>query len=95
MRLIAVTWAAVGRAPSPQGWPDRHDDWLGPDALLKRVEWAMSMGRSAGNLADARQLADLAWGPALSTDTRQQIARAESGAQALTLLLASPEFQRR
>ena len=86
---------AVGRAPSPQGWPDRHDDWLGPDALLKRVEWAMSMGRSAGNLADARQLADLAWGPALSTDTRQQIARAESGAQALTLLLASPEFQRR
>ena len=86
---------AVGRAPSPQGWPDRHDDWLGPDALLKRVEWAMSMGRSASNLADARQLADLAWGPALSTDTRQQIARAESGAQALTLLLASPEFQRR
>jgi uncharacterized protein (DUF1800 family) len=85
----------IGRAPSPQGWPDRHDDWLGPDALLKRVEWAVAMGRGAGNLADARALAELAWGPALSTDTRQQIARAESGAQALTLLLASPEFQRR
>ena len=85
----------VGRAPSPQGWPDRHDDWLGPDALLKRVEWAMAVGRTNGNLADARQLADLAWGPALSDESRQQIARAESGAQALTLLLASPEFQRR
>ncbi len=85
----------LGRAPSPQGWPDRHDDWLGPDALLKRVEWAASMGRGAGNLADARRLADLAWGPALSGESRQQIARAESGAQALTLLLASPEFQRR
>ena len=85
----------VGRAPSPQGWPDRHDDWLGPDALLKRVEWAMTVGRANGNLADARQLADLAWGPALSGESRQQIARAESGAQALTLLLASPEFQRR
>jgi uncharacterized protein (DUF1800 family) len=85
----------IGRAPSPQGWPDRHDDWLGPDALLKRVEWAVAMGRSAGNLADARQLAELAWGPALSSESRQQIARAESGAQALTLLLASPEFQRR
>lgn len=85
----------LGRAPSPQGWPDRHDDWLGPDALLKRVEWAASVGRSAGNLADARRLADLAWGPALTSESRQQIARAESGAQALTLLLASPEFQRR
>ncbi len=85
----------IGRAPSPQGWPDQQDDWLGPDALLKRVEWAVAMGRSAGNLADARQLGDLAWGPMLSADTRTQIARAESGAQALTLLLASPEFQRR
>ncbi|MDO9436758.1 DUF1800 family protein [Hydrogenophaga sp.] len=85
----------MGRAPSPQGWPDRQDDWLGPDALLKRVEWAVAMGRSAGSLADARRLADLSWGPMLSGETRTQIARAESGAQALTLLLASPEFQRR
>ena len=85
----------MGRAPSPQGWPDRQDDWLGPDALLKRVEWAVAMGRSAGSLADARRLADLSWGPMLSSETRTQIARAESGAQALTLLLASPEFQRR
>ncbi|WP_171020140.1 DUF1800 domain-containing protein [Hydrogenophaga sp. 2FB] len=85
----------LGRAPSPQGWPDRQDDWLSPDALLKRVEWAVAMGRSAGALADARQLAELAWGPTLSSETRTQIARAESGAQALALLLASPEFQRR
>lgn len=95
LAALTTMGQAVGRAPSPQGWPDRHDDWLGPDALLKRVEWAMAMGRTNGNLADARQLADLAWGPALSNDSRQQIARAESGAQALTLLLASPEFQRR
>lgn len=85
----------VARAPSPQGWPDRQDDWLSPDALLKRVEWAVAMGRGAGHLADARQLAELSWGASLSSDTRTQIARAESGAQALTLLLSSPEFQRR
>ena len=85
----------MGRAPSPQGWPDRQDDWIGPDALLKRVEWAVAMGRASAGLADARQLAELAWGPALSSDSRRQIARAESGAQALALMLACPEFQRR
>jgi uncharacterized protein (DUF1800 family) len=27
-------------APSPAGWSDRADDWLGPDAVWKRVEWS-------------------------------------------------------
>lgn len=85
----------VGRAPSPQGWPDRQEDWLGPDALLKRVEWAIEIGRSTGDQVDARALARQAWGEALSASTRSQIDRADSGAQALALLLASPEFQRR
>lgn len=85
----------VGRAPSPQGWPDRQDDWLGPDALLKRVEWASEVGRTTGGQVDARALARQAWGEALSANTRSQIDRADSGAQALALLLASPEFQRR
>lgn len=92
---ITAMGQPIGRAPSPQGWPDREDDWLGPDALLKRVEWAAATGQAAGNLADARALAELAWGPALSATTRQQLQRAESGGQALALLLASPEFQRR
>lgn len=85
----------VGRAPSPQGWPDQQDDWLGPDALRKRVEWASEMGRTTGGQVDARSLARQAWGDALSANTRTQIDRADSGAQALALLLASPEFQRR
>lgn len=85
----------MGRPPSPQGWPDTEDDWLGPDALLKRVEWAAAVGRLVGQRVDARAVAERAWGPALSDETRTQIARAESGDQAVALLLASPEFQRR
>lgn len=85
----------MGRPPSPQGWPDTEDDWLGPDALLKRVEWAAAVGRLVGQRVDARAVAERAWGPALSDETRTQLARAESGAQAVALLLASPEFQRR
>ena len=86
---------AVGRAPSPAGWPDRTEDWLAPDALWKRVEWAGRFAAEHAGMADARQLASLSLGRDLGDDTRQQIERADSGAQALALLLASPEFQRR
>ncbi len=84
-----------GRAPSPQGWPDLREDWMAPDALWKRVQWAAAMAEDHATLADARQLAALAFGDDLSADTRQQIDRAESPRQALALLLASPDFQRR
>ena len=86
---------AVGRAPSPQGWPDRVDDWLSPDALLKRVQWAQRLGETHRGHTDARALAPLAWGADLSQSTLQHIQRAESSSQALALAIASPEFQRR
>lgn len=95
LRALTEMGQEVGRAPSPQGWPDRDEDWLAPDALWKRVQWAAALAAQHADMADARQLAALSFGPDLGADTRQQIERAESGAQALALLLASPEFQRR
>jgi len=92
---LAAMGQAVGRAPSPAGWPDRAEDWLAPDALWKRVEWAGRFAADNAGMADARQLAGLSLGRDLGEATRQQIERADSGAQALALLLASPEFQRR
>ncbi|MES2972150.1 MAG: DUF1800 domain-containing protein [Pseudomonadota bacterium] len=86
---------ATGRAPSPQGWPDRTEDWLSPDAVLKRVQWADRFAQTHSGAADARALARLTWGADLSSGSQQQIDRAESPAQALALALASPEFQRR
>lgn len=86
---------SLGRAPSPQGWPDRVEDWLSPDSLFKRVQWAEQFAARHANAADARMLAQLALGDDLGDATRQQIERADSGAQALALWLASPEFQRR
>jgi len=85
----------VGRAPSPQGWPDRAEDWLSPDALLKRVQWAQQLGEAHPAITDARVLAQLAWGADVSQSTLQHIQRAESSGQALALTIASPEFQRR
>ena len=82
-------------APSPAGWSDRADDWLGPDAVWKRVEWSTRVADRVGDTIDARQLAGRSFGPLLSQSTRLQIERAADGPQALALLLMAPEFQRR
>jgi len=82
-------------APSPAGWPDRAEEWLGPEALWQRVEWSSRVADRMGGAIDARQLAQASLGPRLGPDTRQQIERAADPSQALALLLMSPEFQRR
>ena len=85
----------VQAAPSPAGWPDRAEEWLGPDAVWKRVEWATRVADRAGRQIDARALAAASLGPLAGADTLQQIERAADGPQALALLLLAPEFQRR
>lgn len=80
---------------SPAGWPDRSADWAGASALLKRIEWADAVGQRLGNRRDASELAPRLLGTTLTAQTRTAVARASSGAQAVTLLLASPEFMRR
>jgi uncharacterized protein (DUF1800 family) len=83
------------RPGSPEGWPDTAEQWGGADGLYKRIEWCNTVARVVGSRARPVELGDAVLGPALGAKTRQSIARAESGVQALTLLLASPEFQRR
>jgi uncharacterized protein (DUF1800 family) len=89
-QLGHVPW----RAPSPAGYDDVAASWAGPDALLKRVELAEQIARDA-SLDDVMQRAEAAFPGALSDATRTQLARAESGRQALALLLVSPEMLRR
>lgn len=89
-QLGHVPW----RAPSPAGYDDVAASWAGPDALLRRVELAERIARGAphdGVIARA----EAAFPGALGDGTRTQLVRAESGGQALTLLLVSPEMMRR
>jgi uncharacterized protein (DUF1800 family) len=80
---------------SPAGWPDRSADWDGGSALMKRIEWADAVGQKVGNYRDAVELAPQLLGETLTSATRTAIARAASGSQAVTLLMAAPEFMRR
>jgi uncharacterized protein (DUF1800 family) len=80
---------------SPAGWPDRSADWDGASALMKRIEWADAVGQRVGSRLDAKELAPQLLGDNLTPATRTAIARAASGAQAITLMLSAPEFMRR
>ena len=83
-------------APSPAGWPDVANEWLGSDALWKRVQWAIQAAqRTASGHPDAAALAVRVLGPTLGAGTLEGIRAAQGAGGGLALLLASPEFQRR
>ncbi|WP_200909676.1 MULTISPECIES: DUF1800 domain-containing protein [unclassified Sphingomonas] len=78
----------------PIGYDDVAASWAGPDAIMRRVEAAERMaGRTPAT--DARALGAKLFPDGLSAATTQAIARAESPAQGLALLLVSPEMMRR
>ncbi|WP_431285263.1 DUF1800 domain-containing protein [Humitalea sp. 24SJ18S-53] len=83
----------VLRPPSPAGYSDASADWLAPDAIKTRADFAMEL--AARYNGDAAALARDTLGPALTDETLTAIRRAESSPQGLALLLMSPEFQRR
>jgi len=81
-------------APAPNGWPDRAADWAAPEAMLRRIDWASGFAGRIGQ-RDVVEVADSSLGPLLRPETRDAIRRAGSRRDAMTLLLTSPEFQRR
>jgi uncharacterized protein (DUF1800 family) len=95
LRVFELLGQRVFQPGSPAGWADSSADWDGSAALLKRLEWVQGVAHRLGASRDASQVADGALGATLSGETRRAIARAQDGAQALTLLLAAPEFMRR
>ena len=82
-------------APSPAGWPDTALDWSAPDMLLQRLEWAASLAARHGASTDPEAIFEGTIAPVADVDSRRAILGAGSRAEALTLLLGSPLFQRR
>jgi uncharacterized protein (DUF1800 family) len=82
-------------APQPNGWPDVAEEWAQPEALLHRIQWAHAMAGRAAQRRDPLQFAEATLGPLAAPETLREVRRAGSPQDALTLLLVSPEFQRR
>ena len=89
-------------AQPPTGYPDVGAAWTSPDMLLTRMNFATDLiaNRIPGSrvkldaLGDKDAFARLIAPDALSTATRLALAEIE-GSQAIALLMAAPEFQRR
>ena len=81
-------------APAPNGWPDKAIDWSAPEAMMRRIDWANGFAGRIGP-RDPVEVADLALGPLLRPATLDAMRHAGSRRDAFTLLLTSPEFQRR
>ncbi|MDJ1159258.1 DUF1800 family protein [Chelatococcus sp. SYSU_G07232] len=79
----------------PNGFPDTVAAWVSPEGVKARLDVAAALGRQAAGGPSPPDLVDAVLGAACSRETRQAVARAESRAQAVALLLMSPEFQRR
>lgn len=81
--------------PSPKGFPDDAASWLSGEGIKSRLDWAQGFARRFGPRLEPLALAGDVVGASLTDETSTTIRRAETRAQALALLLMSPEFQRR
>jgi len=81
------------RPPAPKGFSDDNAAWL--DGLAQRLDIANTFAHREGLALEPVAIMDVALGPLASAETRRAVAGAESRAQAMTVLLMAPEFQRR
>jgi uncharacterized protein (DUF1800 family) len=92
--ILAGLGQPFQNAPQPNGWPDHASEWAAPEAMMRRIDWAYGVSSRVGT-RDVAELAEANLGPLLRADTLQAVQHAGSRRDALTLLLTSPEFQRR
>jgi uncharacterized protein (DUF1800 family) len=78
---------------APTGYSDDNAAWL--SGLKLRLQSANTFAQAVAGDVDPRELVDVTLGPLATEETRLAVARAETKAQALTLLIVAPEFQRR
>ncbi len=92
--IMAVLGQPLLAAPLPNGWPDTADAWTGPEAMMRRIDWAYGVSGRAGRV-DPAEVAENSLGPLLPAETLEIVRRAGSRRDGMTLLLTSPEFMRR
>ena len=93
--LLTQLGQPVWRPGSPAGYDDIDATWAGPDALMRRVEAASRIAQRVSPTVDPRALATKVLPGGGSPATLTAIARADSPAEGIALMLVAPEFMRR
>ncbi len=100
-RRVVQPMAGMGQpfgAPSgPDGWAEEAEAWITPQGLAARVAWAMTQpsALTRGRLPDPATFAQRALGPVADDRLLWAVARAETRALGVGLVLSSPAFNRR
>ncbi len=99
-RLLLAPMARMGqpwqRPAGPDGWPESDAAWITPQGLAARLRWVMrAPARLRPELPDPRALARQILPPDPGAGVLIAAMAAETRAEAIGLVLASPDFQRR
>lgn len=101
-RANALTLGALQRMgqpiwqpPSPAGFADQASVWLSPSQLTERITWSRTVAKTFGQKMEPSPFLEAALADAASPETRQIIAQAPNKIHGITMVLASPEFNRR
>ncbi len=82
-------------APGPDGWPEAAAAWISPQGLTERIGFATRLSRGPLKSTNPQQLLSIAFGEN-GPDRVALLAKAAGGDfEARSLILASPELQRR
>jgi uncharacterized protein (DUF1800 family) len=83
--------------PAPIGWPDEAAAWAAPEQLMRRVDWANELSARAetSQRLPLAEMVEAFLGPLARAETVTAARRAGSLQEAVLLVLASPEAQRR
>ncbi|WP_298803482.1 DUF1800 domain-containing protein [uncultured Lentibacter sp.] len=92
LRLMGQSWE---EPLGPDGWPEGDADWITPQRLAARVDWAMNAPQGLlSDLPDPRAFLGAALGRNVPEALRFAATAAEDRRTGVGLVLASPAFQR-
>ncbi len=95
MRALNELGQPLWKPSGPNGFADTAQQWASSEGMKVRLSYAALMAKQSQVDGNPTEVSKAILGDSASMETQQAIARAESKAQGLALLLMSPEFQRR
>lgn len=98
LRSLRALGQAPKRAPVVAGWPDLDAAWMAPQQMIERVQWVAAAAADRVSVLGRTPIPEFALsilGPLLRPSTYRRLSVTRDRAEALGLLFASPEFQRR
>ena len=91
VRLNQPIWDA----PGPDGWPEQAEYWITAQSLVERNRLARRLYARRFNNTSPDELMETALGDAVSANTRNIVVGTQDPVDARTIVLVSPEFNRR